>query len=373
MTKPIISPYLSIDTPALLIDYKIMLANIKMMQAKANQYGVNLRPHTKTHKIPDIAKLQLEAGAVGITVAKVGEAEVMAANGIDDIFIANQVVGVNKLERIRAISRKAKIRVGIDNSYQVDELESVFADEPNPIEVLVEIEVGEVRSGVITEEQLVNLANHVKNTKNVVIKGVFSHEGHTYKAQDIKDCIDLALKAQKHTLQMADVLRKLGISVDVVSIGSTPSLMQSEIIKGITEIRPGTYIFMDVGQGSALGSFEKCAATVLATVISKPTDERIVLDAGAKALTSQNRSSGICATYGYGLVQNSDNVRLEAMFDEHGIINSKELSQQLLIGQKIEIVPNHICPCCNLYDKAYLVLEGQVIREVNILGRGKSQ
>ncbi len=373
MPKPVVSPYAAVDTPALLIDENLMLANIKAMQDKANRYGVSLRPHTKTHKMPELARLQTDAGAAGITVAKVGEAEVMAANGLTDIFIANQIVGRGKLERLRALRPKAKVRLGIDNRHQVDELAAVFAGEPAPIEVLIEIEVGEIRSGIAEEQPLIDLVDYVKSKKNVLLKGVFSHEGHTYKARDIADCVALAREAQRRTLHMADVVRSRGIPVDTVSIGATPSLMQVDILAGITEIRPGTYIFMDVGQGSALGDFGTCAATVLATVISKPTGERIVIDAGAKALTSQNRSTGICATYGYGLVKNSANVRLAGMFDEHGIINDRELSGQLAVGDKIEIIPNHICPCCNLYDKAYLVGDGQTILTLNILCRGKTQ
>lgn len=373
MQKPLISPYSAIDTPALLIDYPLMLANIKAMQEKADRYGVGLRPHTKTHKMPEIARLQMDAGAAGITVAKVGEAEVMADNGLNDIFIANEIVGPGKLARIRALKRKAKVRLGIDDRHQVDELEAVFADEHAPVEVLIEIEVGEVRSGIADEQRLIELVNYVKSKNKVVVKGVFCHEGHTYKAKDIADCIASALEAQRRILRMADVVRGQGVPIDTVSIGATPSMMQAEILAGITEIRPGTYIFMDVGQGSALGDFGKCAATVLATVISKPTGERIVIDAGAKALTSQNRSTGICATPGYGLVKNSAGVRLAGMFDEHGIINSRELSEQLSIGQKIEIIPNHICPCCNLYDQAYLVSDGQIIRTLDILCRGKTQ
>lgn len=373
MQKPVVSPYAAIDTPALLIDENLMLANLKAMQDKANRYGVNLRPHTKTHKMPELARLQMAAGAAGITVAKVGEAEVMADNGLNDIFIANEIVGLGKLERLRALGRKAKVRLGIDNRHQVDELEAVFAAAPAPIEVLIEIEIGEVRSGIAAEQPLADLVDYVKSKQHVALKGVFAHEGHTYKAKDIADCVALAREAQRRLIHMADVVRSRGVAIDTVSIGATPSLMQVEILPGITEIRPGTYIFMDVGQGSALGSFATCAATVLATVISTPTDERIVIDAGAKALTSQNRSSGICATYGFGLVKNSANVRLAGMFDEHGIINDRDLSRQLSVGDKIEIIPNHICPCCNLYDKAYLVSDGQIIRTIDILCRGRTQ
>ncbi|MGI6092763.1 MAG: D-TA family PLP-dependent enzyme [Negativicutes bacterium] len=367
------SPYSFIDTPALLIDKDLMENNLYSMQKKADKYGVNLRPHTKTHRMPELAKLQMKLGACGITVAKVGEAEVMANNGLTNIFIANEIVGKTKLERIKALNRKITIRIGVDNEYQVNQLEEVFENEEKGIEVLIEIEVGENRSGVITVDQLINLANHIKRKKKVILKGVFSHEGHSYKAKDPETCIKASIESQQRTLHAGNLLKELGIAIDTISIGATPSMMHAEIVEGITEIRPGTYIFMDVGQGSAINDFTKCAATVLTTVISKPTEERIVLDAGAKSLTSQNRSEGICSTQGYGLVKNSDNIRLSGVFDEHGLIYSKAFSEYIQVGDKIEVIPNHICPTCNLYEKAYLVSKCSIIKEVPILCKGKSQ
>lgn len=367
------SKYAFIDTPAVLIDNEIMLANIRFMQKKADQYQVKLRPHTKTHRMPELAKLQMQEGACGITVAKVGEAEVMAHNGLHDIFIANEIVGISKLERIRELNSKIKIRIGVDNEYQIDQLEEVFKEEAKGIEVLIEVEVGENRSGVITDEQLLKLARYIKNSKKVILKGVFSHEGHSYKAKNVEDCIKIAAKSHDRTLRAGNLVRAQGINIDTISVGATPSLMHARIMAGITEIRPGTYIFMDVGQGSAINDFSKCAATVLATVISKPTEERVVVDAGAKALTSQNRSEGICATYGYGLVKDSDNIRLSNVFDEHGLIYNRQFSESIAVGDKIEIIPNHICPTCNLYDTAYLVSQGEVLRKIPILCRGKSQ
>jgi D-serine deaminase-like pyridoxal phosphate-dependent protein len=207
----------------------------------------------------------------------------------------------------------------------------------------------------------------------VLLKGGFSHEGHSYKAKNAEDCIRVSTISQERTLQAGNLVRNLGIDIDTISIGATPSLMHAGIVEGITEIRPGTYIFMDAGQGSAIHDYSKCAATVLTTVISKPTEERVVLDAGAKALTSQNRSEGICATTGYGLVKNSDHIRLSGVFDEHDLIYDKEFRNYIEIGDKIEVIPNHICPTCNLYDKAYLVSKGEVLKEIPILCRGKSQ
>ncbi len=367
------SPYHFIDTPALLIDNDLMKNNLLFMQEKANQYHVNLRPHTKTHRMPELARMQMDGGAYGITVAKVGEAEVMAENGLANIFVANEIVGLSKLERVKALNRKISIRIGVDSEYQINQLEEVFQNEEKGIEVLIEVEVGENRSGVITDEQLINLAKHIQTKKKVILKGVFSHEGHSYKAKNIEACIEASIENQKRTLRAGTMIKELGIAIDTISIGATPSMMHGGIIEGITEIRPGTYIFMDVGQGSSIQNFNKCAATVLATIISKPTDERVVLDAGAKSLTSQNRSEGICATHGYGLVKNSNDLRLSGVFDEHGLIYNKEFRDSMEIGDKIEIIPNHICPTCNLYEKVYLVSQGTILREIPILCRGKSQ
>lgn len=369
----VLSNYSQLDTPALLIDLDLVRGNIAAMQTKADKYGVALRPHTKTHKMPELAKMQVAAGARGITVAKVGEAEVMAAAGMSDIFIANQVIGLSKLERIRQLSRQIKIRLGVDNPVQIDQLATVFRDEPQPVEVLIEIETGENRSGIIEEAQLIQLVKHIQAQSKVVLKGVFSHEGHTYKATSVEDCRRLCLESQNRTLWAASLVRELGADIDTVSIGATPSLMHSEVLPGISEIRPGTYIFMDVGQGTAIGDFSRCAASVLASVISLPTTERIVLDTGAKALTLQTRSGGICATSGYGLVKNSDNIRLSGMFDEHGLINDAALRTELKVGDKLEIIPNHICPVCNLYDSAYAVSQGNVLGELPIAARGKTR
>ncbi|QZY56165.1 alanine racemase [Crassaminicella profunda] len=367
------SSYTSIDTPALLIDYDIMMENIRFMQQKANAYKVNLRPHTKTHRMPDLAKIQVEEGSCGITVAKVGEAEIMAENGLNDIFIANEIVGIPKLERIKSLNRKIKIRIGVDNEFQVDQLEEIFKNEKTGIEVLIELEVGENRSGIIKDKDLIKLSKYIQEKKKVILKGIFSHEGHAYSAETIDDCIKIAVECQRKTIKAANIIRDLGIKIDTVSIGATPSLMHCEILEGITEIRPGTYILMDAAQGNAIHNFERCAATVLATVMSKPTDERIILDTGAKALTAQTRNKGICITPGNGLIKNSDNLRLSGVFDEHGIIYDRTLRNTLNIGNKIEIIPNHICPTCNLYDQAYLVANGKVLKEIPILCRGKSQ
>lgn len=179
--------HLQIDTPALLIDNKTVDSNISSMQQYADKHEVDLRPHTKTHKMPKLAERQKRAGAVGITVAKVGEAEVMAEAGLDDIFIANQIIGRSKVGRIRNLSEYINISFGVDSVYSVKEIDDVFDGADKKAEVLIEIEVGEKRSGIIEEHDFIELLEEIKNSTNVRFKGIFSHDGHTYKAATIDE------------------------------------------------------------------------------------------------------------------------------------------------------------------------------------------
>lgn len=233
--------YTELDTPALLIDKTIMLDNLRFVQDYADRNHVALRPHTKTHKMSRLAKLQEEMGAKGITVAKVGEA--------------------------------------------------VFADARKPAEVLIEIEVGEERSGIILEEDFCQLLDYLKTCSHIHLKGIFSHDGNSYGAASLEEGKMIHLTSQERTLSFARLAKERGFRLQTVSIGSTPSLMHNlPILEGVTEIRPGTYIFMDASQAHNYGSLERNAATVLTTIISRPTPERIITDVGAKGITAQTRS-----------------------------------------------------------------------------------
>lgn len=362
-----------IDTPALLVDLKILQKNIDEMQKRANKSGVNLRPHLKSHKTPAIAKMQLEAGAIGITVAKVSEAKVLIGEGLVNIFIGNEIYGSQKTEKLREMARKAKICIGVDNKEQISLLSQTFKDEEDPIEVLIEIETGNERSGLLPGPELVEFAKFIKKTPGVTLGGIFTHEGHTYNANTPIECAGLSKKSQKDILYAASLILKAGIELEVVSIGATPSLLHGAVLPGITEIRPGTYALMDVAQGHSIGDFNRCAVTVLATVVSKPTSERIILDAGRNALTSFTRNEGICSALEYGLIKGFDDLWLNRLFDEHGLINSKKAHSMFNIGDKIEIIPNHVCLTFNLYDKMYLIENERIHDELPILCRGKSQ
>lgn len=373
MDKEKIELYNQIDTPALLIDYDLTKKNIDMMQEYVDKLGINLRPHIKTHKIPMLAKMQCDKGAIGIACAKIGEAEVMAKNGIKDIFIANEIVGIMKYERLKKLNSHINLSIGVDNKFQIDQIDKVFKNENKPLKVLIEYEVGENRSGIISDAQLISLVDYIKTKETVLLIGVFSHEGHTYKSKSSIDALNDGNIAYNSTLKAAQIIESRGIKLEIVSVGSTPSIMAGAYVKGITEFRIGTYIFFDLGQANAIKDFTKCSATVLTSVISKPNDERIVLDAGAKGMVAQNRDTGICATGGFGYVKGSENIMVDELFDEHGLIYNKEYSKRIQIGDKIEIIPSHICPTVNLYDYTYLISNNKIIDKLPIEARGKSQ
>ena len=210
-----------------------------------------------------------------------------------------------------------------------------------------------------------------KECKNVEFCGVFSHDGHSYKAKDKRECEQIFKVSTERTLKFADIAREFGYENFTVSIGSTPSLINDfEIPKGVTELRPGTYIFMDASQANAYGSFDMNAASVLSVVISRPTAIRTILDAGAKALTKERRSEGFCTTPGMGLIAEHE-VWIDSLFDEHAIILNEKFAKSVRVGDLVRIYPNHICPVVNLYDYAYLVSGDEVCEKVPVLARGR--
>lgn len=368
--------YTELDTPVLAIDRVLMEENLRKMQDYADAHHVGLRPHTKTHKTPALALLQRDMGCAGITVAKVGEAEVMAAAGLTDIFIANEVVGRQKFKRIQELSKKADISFGLDSIAQAKLIEEAWAEAEKPANCLIEIEVGELRSGVVEEDECQKLLDYLKTCcPHIHLKGVFSHDGDSYSAPDIETARRKSVIAQERALKFARMARDAGFDITTVSIGSTPSLANfSEILPGVTELRPGTYIFMDASQDNATNHTWNCAATVLATVMSKPTEERVILDVGAKGLTMQSRSEGICAVEGVGTLIDYPGTHIDLMYDEHAIIYNKKFHDAVEVGDVVKIVPVHICPVVNLYDKLYIIgPEGDVEETLDIECRGKLQ
>ena len=365
----------TIDTPSLLIDRDRLERNLAWMQEKADRFGVKLRPHTKTHRCPALARRQEEVGAKGITVAKLGEAETMAREGLTDIFIANEIVGPIKLRRLRTLAETGiRLAVGADSPVHVDILSKAFRDFCVRLDVLVDVDTGDPRTGMPPGDGVLDLARRIERAPGLRFRGIYTHDGQSYDAADSQSILDIFKESQTLMLRMADRIRDDGIDVEDISVGSTPSLMIADILPGVTEIRPGTYVFMDADQAQVLGTYEHCAQTVLATVISRPTESRVILDAGTKALTYYVQTEGITRAQGHGRVKAHPQLFLDRLSDEHGSFEIPEgAAMDYRIGDRIEIIPNHACPTTNLYDVMYLVSDSRVVDEWPVLCRGKSR
>lgn len=363
---------MELDTPALIVDLDRMEANMDMGQEFADSIGARLRPHIKTHRTPAIALKQLEKGARGITVAKLGEAEVMAEAGIDDIFIANEIVGQIKLERLRRLAGKVRLAVGVDDPVQVEMISRTFMNENKAMDVMIDVDTGDPRTGVKPGKGVLELARRVVTSPGVNLRGIYTHDGQTYEAGNLEEIREIFRVSQEQMLETAELLMSEGIECKEISVGSTPSLLVGKPLKGVTEVRPGTYIFLDADQANVIGSYERCALTVLGTVISRPVPERVVLDTGTKALTYYVQLEGITRTPGFGVLKEHTDLRLYSISDEHGCFIRPE-GLEFRIGEKVEIIPNHACPTCNLYDRMYCIRNGEVAGQWPILARGKSQ
>lgn len=354
-----------LDTPALLVDLQRMQRNISSMQAMCDMNGVSLRPHTKTHKSPAVARLQVAAGARGITVAKVGEAEVMVEAGFDDLFIAYPLIGESKYRRLLPLLERARIAVAADSLEGVAQMSAYFGPLGARLPVLVEIDTGFRRTGVPGAEAAVALAQVIDRAPGLAFAGLMEFSGHSYAA-----CSEEERRAVGHSeaaplLEAAEWLAKMGLSASVISTGSTPSMPFVAEIAGVTEVRPGVYVFGDLKQAE-LGTLlrDECALTVLATVVSTPAPGRYILDSGTKALSSDHYAS-----WTYGELKEYPGAVITRASEEHGIIEGASLP--LRVGDRVEVIPNHACATCNMHDEFYLV-DGNVVLDVwPVLGRGK--
>jgi D-serine deaminase-like pyridoxal phosphate-dependent protein len=364
-------PIDALDTPALVLDLDVVEANIARTVEIAQAAGARLRPHIKTHRMLAVAQLQIAAGAQGICCAKTGEAEVFADGGIDDIFIANQVVGAAKLRRLRALAERVRLAVGVDHPYQIDLLSQAFRD-TDALEISIEIDVGQRRTGVVEPHEAVDLAQRILDSPGLALRGVYTHEGHDYAARDDADLAVIADQAQSQMLEAAQAIREATGEPCEVSMGSTPSLFARKFHAGIDELRPGTAVFNDGSHANFLGHTDWCAATVLATVVNLPAPDRVVVDAGAKALTSDRRGPSILENSGFGMVVGQPEATIVSLSDEHGVLSVPDAGAYT-IGQVLQIIPNHICPCVNLYDHTFVARNGIVGDVWEVSARGQSQ
>lgn len=365
----ILSPDVAVDTPALIVSEEILHRNIAEMQSFANSIGVALRPHIKTHKTPQIARLQIAAGAVGITCAKVGEAEVMINEaGVEDVLLAYPVIGEAKYRRIVELMEKARIAVAVDSPEAARVLSDAMARHDRTIDVYVEVNTGQDRSGVMHGEDAVKFALSVARHPNLRLVGIMTHEGHVSSVEP--DEIEREAKAAAERLvATAEKIRAHGVELPVVSVGSTPAARLTPATKGVTEMRPGTYVFNDNSlfrYGDQWG-VEDCAARFVATVVSRPSEDRCVLDTGSKSLAMDPGK----AHPGHGYIVGHPDVVITKLSEEHGVCKLPPGEKGFNVGARVEIVPNHICPTVNLMDEIHIVREGKIVDTWKIAARGK--
>lgn len=354
-----------LPTPAVLIDLDVVEKNIAGMQERARRAGVKLRPHAKTHKSPEIARLQLSAGASGLTLAKTSEAEVFAALGFDDIFLAYPIFGADKARRLLALADRVRLRVGVDSVEGARSLGATFHAAGRRLPVMLKIDCGYHRVGV-PPEAAVETARRVAELPGIAFGGLFTHGGQGYAARTPEEAAQAASDEGRIVAETAEAVSAAGLPVGEVSLGSTPTVRAAMTARGVTECRPGTYVYNDFSQVS-LGSarLEECAMTVLATVVSVPARDRAVVDAGSKTLSTDPLRP---SADGHGLVLGGRS-RVARLSEEHGVIGVAE-DESFRIGERVRILPNHACVVSNLHDRLVAVRAGRVEGQVTVAARG---
>ncbi|MBX6362797.1 MAG: alanine racemase [Gemmatimonadetes bacterium] len=355
-----------LETPSALVDVERMAANLDRMAAYAASHGLALRPHTKTHKTPELAVEQLRRGAAGVTVATVHEAEVMA-DVADDILMAYPPVGAWRLERLLALPAHVRLTVGLDSAEALDALAAAAAAAGRTIGVLIEADLGMHRAGVPDPAATVALARRAAEAAGVAYRGIMFYPGHIRQRTGEQGPVleRLAADLRRHL----DALAAAGLEPEVVSGGSTPAGYQSHLVAGLTEIRPGTYIFNDRTTAVVDAcSWDECAYSVLATVVSTAVPGQAVVDAGAKAL-AREEIRGADAP-GYGALLDRPEVVVKTVSEEHGVLDLSATSWRPRVGDRVRIVPNHVCVSVNLHDRLWAVKGETVVGSWRIAARG---
>ncbi|MCR8722712.1 D-TA family PLP-dependent enzyme [Frigidibacter sp. ROC022] len=348
-----------IDTPAVLIDMDRVEANLARAQAYADANGLPLRPHVKTHKLPEMALKQVALGAVGITCQKLGEAEAMADGGLTDIFLPYNILGAAKLDRLAALNDRVTLAVTADSAETVAGYAARFGKDA-PLKVLVECDTGAGRCGVQTAGQAVALARQIAAAPGLIFGGLM-----TYPPKGGVARADAWLKEAKTALEAA------GLPPETISSGGTPDLMKAAEGSVTTEYRPGTYIYSDRMQVAlGHGTLDDCALTVKATVVSRPTGDRAVLDTGSKALAADPAPAPM---RGHGHIVEYPDAIVQALSEEHAVVDLSACDARPRVGETVRVIPNHACVVTNLHDRVYLIRGDQVEREARITSRGKLQ
>lgn len=344
------------ETPCPLIDVAIVERNIAEAQALFDARGVALRPHIKTHKLVRFAKMQIAAGAVGITCQKTSEAEIFVDGGCDDVLITYNILGEAKLERLRRLAERARLVVVADNEATIAGLSRAFASSNSPMRVLAECDTGGKRCGVQTPHEAARLAGVIARSPGLVFGGLM-----TYPAAGGHEQVEAFMSAAKSLCIAA------AGSCETITSGGTPSMKTFTGSSVVTEYRPGTYIYNDrslVARGAC--GVEDCAMVVAATVVSRPTEGRAVIDAGSKAL-----SSDLLGLAGYGTLRDYPDASIIGLSEEHGHVDVSACTRKPDIGETVFVIPNHACVVTNLFDEVVLHRGGVDMRKVAVDARGR--
>ena len=351
-----------IMTPAAIVDVNTMAANLDSMAAYTAQHQLQLWPHTKTHKTPEFAREQIKRGARGVTVATLHEAEVMSEVA-DDLLIAYPPVGKPKLRRLAALGERKRVTIALDSREVLEEVRASGAQ----VSVLVEIDAGMHRVGVITPDRAVDLARVIADTPGLQYAGMMFYPGHI--REDVsaqKPAID---STATHVAAFVDALTAAGLPPKRVSGGSTPTASNSHLMHGINEIRPGTYIFND-RTTAAVGAcqWSDCAYTILATVVSTSIPGQVAVDAGSKALSREDIRGADAP--GFGALLDRPDVYVKALSEEHGLLDVSHTNWRPRVGERVRIVPNHVCVSVNLQPRLWLLDRERLVGSYVVRARG---
>ena len=344
-----------VETPHVLIDRDIAQHNIAKYQAYCRTHGIGLRPHIKTHKIPDFAQMQITEGAIGITCQKISEAEIMADAGVEDILITYNIIGATKLEKLKALAERVNLTVVADNPYVVEGLSQTFSAGKTALKVLVECDTGAARCGMKDPEQAADLALVINNSPGLVFQGLMTyptktgtHEVQKWMTEAVEKCANLSLECR------------------TISGGGSPDMWRAHEAPIVTEYRIGTYIYNDrslVERGVC--TWNDCALSVLVTVISTPDKNRAVIDAGSKMLTTD-----LFGLQGFGHVLGRPDLSIYGLSEEHGLLSSETETVNLNVGDRLQIIPNHCCVVSNMVDTVILHQNGENLQECPVAARG---
>ena len=357
-------------TPAVVVDLDVVEKNLKTMHDNAAANGLEHRPHIKTHRCIELAKMQMAAGSVGITCAKLAEAEVMVEAGLDNIFLAYPLIGKEKVERLLALYGKCRVlRTEVNSYVGAKGISDEFEAAGKVCDVLIEIDGGLNRGGVKLGKPTLEFAESIRNLKGIHICGLMYYGGLIYHVGESMEKIrEYTKKEHDDLVETGKLLEQAGFDMQVLSAGSSFSGKHPDLLRGITEIRSGNYIFND---GSALevglATPEECALRVIATVASRPDDHTVILDVGSKTLTTDRCNYG--KNFGY-LVEYPE-LELYSLNEEHGFVRSQGV-MPLQIGDRVSIIPNHACVVPNVAGELFAVRHGEFVKMLHVDARGKS-